>query len=313
MPSPPVTYVRTRRAEPAADRSVPLSREDLPREEVLRAVRRPRPGARAGRVRNRGNRPVWSWVEGSVHSDGADLADGGWRPPASHAMLLGRGAECEPVEQVLGQARNGRSAAAHVIRGEAGIGKTAAAARPQRRDRIGQSEVGVLRQRHQGAHHPLRTSKGSGADTPRHPPRRRPRHPSCRRRPRPPARPTSLGPAAGTPRSGRRPGPASSGRLLTEPRIGRNSGRCHGEHDGSAGGGLGHRDVVDRTLLPTRGHRGRRAVGDLPVFDQPAGRCRRRCHDRGFVAVTLGRYRAGPVGTTPLRRVCRMPGPYRLE
>ncbi|WP_027931862.1 helix-turn-helix transcriptional regulator [Amycolatopsis thermoflava] len=52
------------------------------------------------------------------------MADSGWRSPENHATLLGRGAEREAVERLLAQARNGRSGAL-VIRGEAGIGKTA--------------------------------------------------------------------------------------------------------------------------------------------------------------------------------------------
>src|SRR3981081_4699696 len=40
------------------------------------------------------------------------------------ALLLGRSSECEVLERLLSQARSGRSAAL-VVRGEAGVGKTA--------------------------------------------------------------------------------------------------------------------------------------------------------------------------------------------
>jgi DNA-binding CsgD family transcriptional regulator len=51
------------------------------------------------------------------------LADG-WRPRENQATLLGRREECEVVDRVLADARTGRSGAL-VMRGEAGIGKTA--------------------------------------------------------------------------------------------------------------------------------------------------------------------------------------------
>ncbi|WP_345149395.1 ATP-binding protein [Nonomuraea rubra] len=52
------------------------------------------------------------------------MADTGWHPPENQVTLLGRRGEREAIERLLSRAWSGRSGAL-VIRGEAGIGKTA--------------------------------------------------------------------------------------------------------------------------------------------------------------------------------------------